>query len=612
MVRQLRIARLDASGFVPTLGDGVASADLHRRLDALIRRHLPEVTASLLAEPAPAADGRMIEWYSDLAGQPVPLTALTSPAYEKARDVLNERLKSLATLADRLPRLDPAAADLAGPLRQALTYPGEESVYVIGGQPVIVFWGHQRQGAVPPPAATPPAASPAAGAEPAAMGAATVPPAAAVTATAGPRRLWPLGLLALLALLGLAGYGLVASDLVRWPPWGPDYTALLAAAKDEERALATRMAELEARLREARELCALQARLAAARADEEPMRRRVDALNAELTAERELCPLKEQVRAAKDEGAALTRTLESVQSSLAKAIAECKRKAGLSRKKALDEQRRAEAERRKAERAARQAEEAAKRQAEAERQQAAKPPVEQQRAPPAAQGLPPCPGERSPEEAPDVAIVLDSSGSMGFPASMTNRDVRSEIARQIMQGVFGPAAGMVMPRHSGPSRLDEAKKGINNVVRSLPGDVDVGLVVLKRCPTADNLGFFPPSQRGALTRQVDGLRPMQGTPLAQGITQAGSMVEGGKAPGVIVVISDGEDSCGGDPCQAARALKAAKPNVTINVVDIVGSNAARCVAQVTGGQILTPEDGLAFEKTIRKATTEALKPPHCP
>ncbi|MDS4072587.1 MAG: hypothetical protein RKL24_05455, partial [Defluviicoccus sp.] len=91
MVRQLRIARLDASGFVPTLGDGAASADLHRRLDALIRRHLPEVTASLFAEPAPAADGRMIEWYSDLAGQPVPLTALTSQAYEKARDVLNER-----------------------------------------------------------------------------------------------------------------------------------------------------------------------------------------------------------------------------------------------------------------------------------------------------------------------------------------------------------------------------------------------------------------------------------------------------------------------------------------------------------------------------------------
>ena len=594
MVRQLRIARLDASGFVPTLGDGAASADLHRRLDALIRRHLPEVTASLLAEPAPAADARMIEWYSDLAGQPVPLTALTSQAYEKARDVLNDRLKSLAALADRLPRLDPAAADLAGPLRQALTYPGEESVYVIGGQPVIVFWGHQRQGAVPPPAATPAAA-----AEPVADGAAAVPPAA--VAAAGPRRLWPLGLLALLALLGLAGYGLVALDLMRWPPWGPDYKALLAAAADEERALQARMAELETNLREARALCALQARLAAARADEEPMRQRVDALTAELTAERELCPLKEQVRAAREEGTALTRSLDSVQSSLAKALAECKRKAELARKKALAEQRRAEAERRKAER-----------QAEAERQQAAQPPAEQPRRPPAAQGLPPCPGERPPEEAPDVAIVLDSSGSMGFPAAMSNTDVRSEIARQIMQGVFGPAAGMVMPRQSGPSRLDQAKKGINNVVRSLPQDVDVGLVVLKRCPMADNLGFFSPSQRGALTRQVDGLRPMQGTPLAQGIEQAGAMVDGIKAPGVIVVISDGEDSCGGDPCQVARALKAAKPKVTINVVDIVGSNAARCVAQVTGGQILTPEDGLAFEKTIRKATTEALKPPHCP
>ena len=611
MVRQLRIARLDASGFVPALADGAASQDLHQRLDALIRRHLPDVTASLLAEPAPAADGRMIEWYSDLAGQPVPLTALTSQAYDKARDVLNERVKALAALADRLPRIDPAAADLAGPLRQALSYPGEEAVYVIGGQPVIVFWGFQRLGAAPPAAA-----SPAATAEPVAQGeaagAAVVPPAAAAA-----RRLWPLGLLALLALLGLAGYGLVALDLLRWPPWGPDYPALLQAAKDEERALQARMAELEASLRDARTLCALQARLAAARAEEEPMRQRVDSLLATLTAERELCPLKQQVRSAKEEGAALASALNGLQSRLAKAIAECKRKAELARKKALDEQRRADAERRKAEQAARQAEEEAKRQADAERQQAAQPqaappPVEQPRKPPTAQGLPPCPGERPPEEAPDVAIVLDSSGSMGFPASMTNTDIRAEIARQIMQGVFGPAAGMVIPRNSGPSRLDEAKKGINSVVRSLPQDVDTGLVVLKRCPTADNLGFFSPSQRGTLTRQVDGLRPMQGTPLAQGIAQAGSMVDGVNAPGVIVVISDGEDSCGGDPCQAARALKATKPKLTINVVDIVGSSAARCVAQVTGGEILTPQDGLAFEKTIRRATKEALKPAHCP
>jgi hypothetical protein len=42
-------------------------------LDALIRAHLPPVAASLLAQPSPSADGTAVEWYSDLAGQPIPL-----------------------------------------------------------------------------------------------------------------------------------------------------------------------------------------------------------------------------------------------------------------------------------------------------------------------------------------------------------------------------------------------------------------------------------------------------------------------------------------------------------------------------------------------------------
>jgi Mg-chelatase subunit ChlD len=105
---------------------------------------------------------------------------------------------------------------------------------------------------------------------------------------------------------------------------------------------------------------------------------------------------------------------------------------------------------------------------------------------------------------------------------------------------------------------------------------------------------------------------MQGTPLAQGLIDAGEMVDGVNAPAVLVVISDGEDSCGQDPCAAARRLKNSKAKLKINVVDIVGDGAANCLATVTGGRLLQPEDGLSFEKMITRATQEALKPPHCP
>jgi Mg-chelatase subunit ChlD len=105
---------------------------------------------------------------------------------------------------------------------------------------------------------------------------------------------------------------------------------------------------------------------------------------------------------------------------------------------------------------------------------------------------------------------------------------------------------------------------------------------------------------------------MQGTPLARGLIDAGEMVDGVNAAAVLVVISDGEDSCGQDPCATARRLKESKPQLKINVVDIAGDGAANCLAAITGGRVLQPEDGLSFEKMITRATEEALKPPHCP
>src|SRR5512134_1158224 len=152
MANRLRVARLAVGRYRPLAAEAPDAAR-HRRLDALIRRHLPGVTASLLAQPAPSADGGFVDWYSDLAGQPVALGALAEGARAEARALLDDRLKSLAALAERLEPVDPEAA---GQLREALSFPGEETVYVIGGQPVITFWGHRSPAPMAPPLEPPP------------------------------------------------------------------------------------------------------------------------------------------------------------------------------------------------------------------------------------------------------------------------------------------------------------------------------------------------------------------------------------------------------------------------------------------------------------------------
>jgi hypothetical protein len=73
------------------------------------------------------------------------------------------------------------------------------------------------------------------------------------------------------------------------------------------------------------------------------------------------------------------------------------------------------------------------------------------------------------------------------------------------------------------------------------------------------------------------------------------------------VVSDGSDSCGGDPCAAARQIAAKKGNVRINVIDISGATGnptAQCMAQATGGQVFQPDSVEEMQDMVRQASGE--------
>jgi len=218
-----------------------------------------------------------------------------------------------------------------------------------------------------------------------------------------------------------------------------------------------------------------------------------------------------------------------------------------------------------------------------------------------------------------VGIVLDASGSMRTPAVLDSASAAAVTAFEACVAVMGPlmcapfaaAYEMVMQTAHGPTRLQSAQQSVSSVVRSLPADVDVALAVLEDCPRATDYGLFANAQRGRLLQTVNGLTPREGTPLADGLRQAALRVDGVRAPAVMVVVSDGKDSCGGNPCSTAAALKAAKPKLKINVVDIVGDGAVNCIANLTGGDVLTPRSGMNLDQLVRRATSDAQKPAHC-
>lgn len=178
--------------------------------------------------------------------------------------------------------------------------------------------------------------------------------------------------------------------------------------------------------------------------------------------------------------------------------------------------------------------------------------------------------------------------------------------------IVDASGSMRQPFGTAPSRLDAAKRASESMIRGLPADVDVALVDFGACGQVRRDKFYSASQRGALVAEINGLTPKQGTPLADAIRRAGNIASD-TAESVIVIVSDGGDSCGGDPCAAARSIKASKPGVTINVIDLADTPRERqvlqCIAGAGGGRLLSPGDPLDMNRKMREAAGAANCPP---
>jgi hypothetical protein len=179
----------------------------------------------------------------------------------------------------------------------------------------------------------------------------------------------------------------------------------------------------------------------------------------------------------------------------------------------------------------------------------------------------------SPTQRPEVMVVIDGSGSMreSFPGAS--------------------------------SRIDAAKGAIEGVIGKLHKDIRAGLVSFTDCGATSTPKKYRFSERPELLSRVRGVSPSRGTSLANSIRRAGNAAKSG-GPATVVVVSDGEDTCGGDPCAAARKLKAQKPLLKVNVIDLSGGRSAvlQCVASVTGGRVFTPQDASQMNEEMQEAT----------
>jgi Ca-activated chloride channel homolog len=203
---------------------------------------------------------------------------------------------------------------------------------------------------------------------------------------------------------------------------------------------------------------------------------------------------------------------------------------------------------------------------------------------------------RAETNALNLVLVFDASGSM---AATLGNETRIEAARRTLQYVV--------------DSLPAGEAGLNVGLRVFghKGD-NTAAGKAASCQSTELVVPVASVDKGSLYRQTVAYRPTGWTPITLALTEAAQDLA--KAPAgrnVVVLVTDGEESCGGDPCAAARALSASGAGVVTHVVgfgpEAMASSGLRCIAEAGGGLYLDAAGAEALSGVLLGVVGEELR-----
>jgi hypothetical protein len=203
-------------------------------------------------------------------------------------------------------------------------------------------------------------------------------------------------------------------------------------------------------------------------------------------------------------------------------------------------------------------------------------------------------------------LVPFQLGVSGRTASARQTTAQVPSTKTVNLELVFDSSGSMAEDLGGVTKIDAAKQVLNDVIDAIPErpGINVGFRVFghkgnnteagraESCQSSDLLVPMKGVNKTLLRQQVATYQPTGWTPIALSLERAGQDFEpGGESiSNVIVLVTDGEETCGGDPCAAAQSLHEGNVAVTTYVVGFGTSpeqnDALSCIAERGGGRLL--------------------------
>jgi Ca-activated chloride channel family protein len=169
------------------------------------------------------------------------------------------------------------------------------------------------------------------------------------------------------------------------------------------------------------------------------------------------------------------------------------------------------------------------------------------------------------------------------------------------------ASGSMWAQIDGKPKLEIARESLRTALQSVPADKEIGLMAYghREKGSCSDIELIVPPQAGsasAITQAADSMKFLGKTPLTTAVRQAAEALKYTEDKATVVLITDGIETCGGDPCALGKELEENGIDFTADVVGFgltadEGRQVA-CLAENTGGKYIQASDEAALKEAL--------------
>jgi hypothetical protein len=171
-----------------------------------------------------------------------------------------------------------------------------------------------------------------------------------------------------------------------------------------------------------------------------------------------------------------------------------------------------------------------------------------------------------------------------MPAALWAQDGRLVVVLDGSNSMWG--------RIDGVEKIVVARDVLSEVLADLPPDMQVGLIAYghRQEQACDDIEVLLPTgihSRETLEAAIRGVQPRGMTPITAALRLVADGLVDADGPTQMLLVSDGMETCDGDPCALVRTLRARGIDVRVHVVgfDVTGEEGEQlqCIAAAGGG-----------------------------